>query len=70
MFNRMAARKKMEEKDLSQQALGDKVGVSQGMIGLILIGRKQPSLALAADIARVLGCTVDDLIMHDEAEAV
>jgi hypothetical protein len=27
-------------------------------------------MAAAADIARVLGCTVDDLIMHDEAEAV
>ena len=42
------------------------VGTSQGMIGFILIGRKQPSLALAADIARVLGCTVDDLIIHDD----
>ena len=69
MFNRLVARKKMEESDLSQQTLADKVGVSQGMIGLILTGRKQPSLALAADIARALGCTVDDLIMH-EAEAV
>ena len=69
MFNRLVARKKMEERDLSQQALGDKVGVSQGMIGLILTGRKQPSLALAADIARVLECTVDELIEH-EAEAV
>ena len=69
MFNRLVPRKKMEEGDLSQQTLADKVGVSQGMIGLILTGRKQPSLALAADIARALGCTVDDLIMH-EAEAV
>lgn len=69
MFNRMAARKKMEEKDLSQQALGDQVGVSQGMIGLILTGRKQPSLALAADIARVLECTVDELIEHEDQTA-
>lgn len=56
--------KKMEEAHLTQQALGDAVGVTQPMIGHILSGRKQPSLMLAADIARALGCKLDELLLE------
>lgn len=56
--------KKMEEAQMTQQALSDAVGVTQPMIGHILSGRKQPSLMLAADIARALGCKVDDLLLE------
>jgi transcriptional regulator with XRE-family HTH domain len=62
MLNRGKVRKKMEEQNISHQALADKVGVSQPMITQILTGRKVPSLVLAVDIARALGCTVDELI--------
>lgn len=62
MLNRAEVRKKMEEQKLSQQALADKVCVSQPMITQILTGRKRPSLELTVDIARALGCTVDELI--------
>jgi DNA-binding XRE family transcriptional regulator len=69
MLNRTEVKKRMEELNMTQQTLADAIGVSQPMVTHILIGRKQPSLALAADIARVLGCTVDDLIVHDEQTA-
>lgn len=65
MLNRELLRKKMEEKHLSQQALGEMVGVSQQMIAHILTGRKQPSLALAVDLAAALGCTVDELVVKE-----
>ena len=70
MLNRAKVKRKMEELNMTQQMLADEVGCIQQMISHVLTGRKQPSLALAEDIARVLGCTVDDLIVHDEAEAV
>ena len=69
MLNRAVLKKKMEERGLTQAALGEAVGATQAFIGFILTGRKQPSLALAVDIARALGCTVDELIEHEE-EAV
>ena len=55
-------RDKMTEKKMTQKMLGDRVGVSQQMITRIVTGSKQPSLALAKEIANVLGCTVDELL--------
>ena len=66
MLNRAILRQKLEEKGLSQAALGEAVGVSQSMIGHILAGIKRPTLELAVGIARALGCTVDELL---ESEA-
>ena len=51
MLNRTEVKKRMEELNMTQQTLADAIGVSQPMVTHILIGRKQPSLALAADIA-------------------
>jgi predicted transcriptional regulator len=56
MLNRTEVKKRMEELNMTQQTLADAIGVSQPMVTHILIGRKQPSLALGnirlqADIA-------------------
>lgn len=62
MLNRAVLRQKLEEKGVSQAALGEAVGVSQQMVAHILTGRKRPTLELAVGIARALGCTVDELL--------
>ena len=65
MLNRAVLKKKMEEKGLTQAALGEAIGATQAFIGFILSGRKQPSLALAVDLAAALGCTVDELVVKE-----
>lgn len=46
---------------MTQIELAQAVNVNKSMIGLIETGRKLPSLMLAIDIAKTLGCTVDDM---------
>ncbi|GGG19845.1 helix-turn-helix transcriptional regulator [Paenibacillus aceti] len=49
------------EKDLSQDELARIVGVSRQTIGLIELGKYNPSLSLCVAICRALGRTLDDL---------
>ena len=51
---------------LSQEDLARKVGVRRETIGNLENGRYNPSLKLAMDIAKVFGCTVEDLFFFDE----
>lgn len=51
-----------EQKEISQVALAEKVGVTQAMICQIERGTKNPSVQVAALIAKVLDCTVDELL--------
>lgn len=62
MLSRSAMKQKMQEKNMSQHALADAVGVAQPMIAQVLKGYKQPSLSLAVRIANVLGCSLDELV--------
>lgn len=54
-------REHRESHDLSQQALGDLVGVTRQAILAIEGGRQVPSTSLALRLARALGCDVEDL---------
>ena len=51
-----------EHAGLDQIELAERVGVTQAMISHIESGRKTPSVPLLADIAKVLHCTMDDLV--------
>lgn len=62
-------RDKIKEKGMTQAELGEAAGCGQQMVGHILSGRKDPSLRLAAAIARALECKVDDLLI-DPVEVV
>ena len=53
---------------LTQRALGELLGVSRQTIISIERGRYNPSLALAFQIARVFGCTIEDIFIYDEEE--
>ena len=56
-------RQERERANLSQEELARKAGVSQQAISMLENeNRKNPRIDTVASIARVLGCTVDDLI--------
>lgn len=50
------------ERDLSQEKLSKLSGVSKPMISYIERGKRVPSVLTAQKIARVLRCTIDDLL--------
>lgn len=53
-------------KGLSQQALGEALGVSRQTINAIEQGRYDPSLPLAIRLARYFGLTVEEIFHADE----
>lgn len=52
----------LEQKNISQVELAEKVGVSQAMISYIVKGFKTPSVPLLKRIADCLGVTMDELV--------
>ena len=61
-------RERHTEKGLSQQALGDALGVSRQTINAIEQGRYLPSLPLAFSLARFFGAQVEDLFEPDDPQ--
>ncbi|MFT8311591.1 MAG: helix-turn-helix transcriptional regulator [Sporolactobacillus sp.] len=53
------------ECDLTQEDLGQQVGVTRQTIGLIETGRYNPSLKLCVSIAKALNKTLDDLFWEE-----
>ncbi|UOQ44409.1 helix-turn-helix transcriptional regulator [Halobacillus salinarum] len=54
------------EHDLSQQELAKKVGVSRQTIGLIELGKYNPTLQLCLSICWALDKSLDDLFWQDK----
>ena len=54
------------ERDLSQEALAEKIGVSRQTVNLIEKGDYNPSLKLCLQICRALGRTLDELFWKEE----
>lgn len=55
------------EHDLSQEALAKKIGVSRQTIGLIELGKYNPSLSLCVAICKALSKTLNDLFWDEES---
>lgn len=53
------------EKDLTQEELAEKVGITRQTVGLIESGRYNPTLKLCIDIAKALGKTLNDLFWEE-----
>ena len=51
---------------LNQEELAQKVGVRRETIGNLENGKYNPSLKLAMDIAKVFGCTVEELFFFED----
>ncbi len=57
------------EKDLSQEQLADKIGVTRQTISMIEAGKFNPSLQLCISICRALDKTLNDLFWKTEETA-
>ena len=55
-------REKRESKGMTTEALGERIGVTGAMIRQIERGSRTLSLVLAAEIAKVLNCSVLDFL--------
>jgi putative transcriptional regulator len=53
-------------KGMSQQGLGDALGVSRQTVNAIEQGRYDPSLPLAIRLARYFGLTVEEIFHADD----
>ena len=53
------------EHDLSQEDLAQKVGVTRQTIGLIELGKYNPTLNLCLAICKTLNKTLDDLFWEE-----
>ena len=54
------------ERDLTQAALAEAVGVSRKTINTVENGVFVPSTTLALKLARALGCTVEDIFSLED----
>ena len=66
MFNGEKLKNYLRESGVSQNAFAKRLGITEGTLRHIIVGIKQPSLAVATDIARVMGCKIDDLVSMPE----
>ncbi|MEL7687151.1 helix-turn-helix transcriptional regulator [Citromicrobium bathyomarinum] len=53
------------ERNWSQQALADELGVSRQSVNAIETGRYDPSLPLAFQIAEVFGMAIEEIFSRD-----
>jgi DNA-binding XRE family transcriptional regulator len=66
MFNRKKFSEWMDEKKVRNCELARKLGISEGAVRHIRTGLKQPSLGMAVEIAQMMGCKLDDLVISEE----
>jgi len=64
MKNRMKVLR--AERNLSQAALAEKLGVSRQSINAVETGKFDPSLPLAFGIARLFGLTIEDVFTPED----
>ena len=62
MFDREKLKKYMQEHGITNVALAARLGITEGAVRHILVGIKQPSLYMASELARMMECTVDELV--------
>ena len=62
VFNGRKAKTLMRKAKISQGELAREFGVTEGYISLVVNGEKQPSLAMAKELADKLNVSLDELI--------
>jgi DNA-binding XRE family transcriptional regulator len=67
---RFKLRQYRQHAGLSQAELGQRVGVSQGQIGHIEMGRKSPSFPVAVKLAEVFNVGLDDLVSPELEDGI
>ena len=56
------------ERDWSQQALAERLGVSRQSVNAIETGRYDPSLPLAFQISEVFGLAIEEIFLREKPE--
>ena len=62
---RCELKKNRQLKNLTQEQLGQMVGVRRETIMRLEAGKYNPSLKLAVDISRVVGAPIEDIFIFD-----
>lgn len=57
-----------ESRGITQEQLGEYVGVSRQAINAIETEKFEPSIWLAYDISRVFNCLIEDIFRFEESE--
>jgi transcriptional regulator with XRE-family HTH domain len=60
----LAIKDKREQMNISQQHLADALGIDQSTVCLWETGKTMPRAKLLPKIAKILNCTVDDLLVN------
>ena len=61
-------RKIRERKKISQESLSALIGVTQGAVSQWESGKTMPTAQNVIDLARILDCTTDDILITDKEE--
>lgn len=69
MARNIAIKVARAEKDMTQKALAEAVGISRQTINAIEQGEYNPTIRLCRAICRVLGKSLDDLFWEEEQES-
>lgn len=63
-------RRLRENKKMQQKSLAEKAGITQSMLSQIEKGIKNPSLQVGKEIADILGCKIEDLLVEDTKQVI
>lgn len=66
MFNGKKLGNYLKENGISQLAFAKRLGCSEGAVRHIIVGMKQPSLAMLTEIAKIMNCKLDELVIKTE----
>ena len=69
MARNIAIKVARAEKDMTQKALAEAVGISRQTMNAIEQGEYNPTIRLCRAICRVLGNSLDDLFWEEEQES-
>lgn len=64
---RVQLKRLREKAGLTQEQLGQKLGVGQSTVGMWETGERLPRADKLPELAKALGCTIDDLLKPEEA---
>ena len=60
-------RLRFDRKEMTQQELADKIGVTRQTVNAIELGKYSPSLEVAFRIAEVFGVPLDQVFQHENS---
>ena len=66
MFNGKKLGEYLKKNGISQNAFAKRLGCSEGAVRHIIVGMKQPSLAMLTEIAKIMNCKLDELVIKTE----